>query len=71
MKNKTFENWLDSQEVMQALHISPRTLQTMRTNGALPYSKIGNKIYYKHSDIAQILENNYTTFKTQPHESNQ
>ncbi len=40
------EEWIDSQDVMQALHISPRTLQTLRSNGILPYSRIGNKIYY-------------------------
>jgi hypothetical protein len=38
------EDWIDSQDVMQALHISPRTLQTLRSNGTLPYSRIGNKI---------------------------
>lgn len=26
------EDWLDNQDVMQALHISPRTLQTLRSN---------------------------------------
>lgn len=51
--------WLDSQDIMQTLHISKRTLQTLRTNGTLPYSRIGNKIYYKRSDIETILQNNY------------
>lgn len=27
------DDWIDSQDVMQALHISPRTLQTLRSNG--------------------------------------
>jgi hypothetical protein len=54
------EDWLDSQDVMQALHISPRTLQTLRSNGTLPYSRIGNKIYYLKQDIIKILSDNYT-----------
>jgi len=55
-----FNNWLDKQDVMQILHISSRTLYTLRTNGTLPFSRIGNKLYYKHSDIQQLLKDNYT-----------
>jgi hypothetical protein len=58
-----FEDWIDSQDVMQALHISPRTLQTLRSNGTLPYSRIGNKIYYLRRDITKILSDNYTLNK--------
>jgi len=57
------EDWLDNQNVMQILHISPRTLQTLRTNGLLPFSRIGNKIYYRRSDISRILNNHYTMIK--------
>jgi len=57
------EDWIDSQDVMQALHISPRTLQTLRSNGTLPYSRIGNKIYYLKKDILKILSDNYTMYK--------
>jgi hypothetical protein len=56
----SISDWLDSQDVMQALHISPRTLQTLRSNGTLPYSRIGNKIYYLKQDIIKILSDNYT-----------
>lgn len=57
------EDWIDAQDVMQALHISPRTLQTLRSNGTLPYSRIGNKIYYLRQDIERILKDNYTMYK--------
>lgn len=57
------EEWIDSQDVMHLLHISPRTLQTLRTNGILPFSRIGNKIYYLRRDISQILQDNYTMYK--------
>jgi hypothetical protein len=56
---KLKDNWLDNQEVMQSLHISKRTLQTFRTNGTIPYSKVQGKFYYKVSDIEQILQDNY------------
>ena len=53
------DTWLDNQDVLQALHISKRTLQTFRTNGTIRYSKIQGKFYYKVSDIEQLLQDNY------------
>ena len=56
------EDLLDNQEVMQALHISPRTLQTLRSNGTLPFSRIGNKLFYRKQDINTILSSNYMMY---------
>ncbi len=67
--NTSLEDWIDGQDVMQALHISPRTLQTLRTNGTLPFSRIGNKIYYRRQDIIKILSDNYTMYKIRANES--
>lgn len=57
------ETWIDNQDVMQMLHISQRTLQTLRSNGTIPYSKIKGKFYYKVTDIERILESNYSNPK--------
>lgn len=57
------EDWIDNQDVMHNLHISPRTLQTLRTNGTLPFSRIGNKLYYRKQDIQKILADNYTMYR--------
>ena len=56
-------NCLDNQDVMQKLHISSRTLQTLRTNGTLPFSRIGKKLYYRKNDIQKILSNNFIMYK--------
>lgn len=56
-------NLLDGQDIMQILHISQRTLQTLRSNGTMPYTRIGNKIYYLRSDLEKLLRDNYTMFK--------
>lgn len=61
------EDWIDGQEVMMKLHISPRTLQTLRSNGTIPYTKIGHKIWYLKSDIERILRTNYIMFKLRDH----
>jgi hypothetical protein len=57
------EAWIDGQEVMLSLNISKRTLQTLRDNGTLPYSRINGKFYYKVSDLESLLESNYSHSK--------
>ena len=54
-KGKELESWLDSQDVCSILRISPRTLQTLRTNGRLSYSQIGSKIYYQKDNVTKLI----------------
>ncbi|UFK97700.1 helix-turn-helix domain-containing protein [Kaistella faecalis] len=61
--NQLKEEWIDGQVVMQTLHISVRTLQSLRDNGTLPFSRINGKFYYKVSDIEEMLETNYSRNK--------
>ncbi|WP_129593630.1 helix-turn-helix domain-containing protein [Seramator thermalis] len=61
VENSFLEDWIDGQIVMQTLHVSPRTLQTLRTNGTLPYTKFSNgKIFYLRQDVEKILKQNYS-----------
>jgi hypothetical protein len=52
------KKWLKSYQVKNLLKISPGTLQNLRTNGTLPFTKIGGILYYKQEDIMKILEGN-------------
>lgn len=54
------ESWIDGQDVLMALNISQRTLQSLRDNGTLRFSRINGKFYYKISDLEMLLENNYS-----------
>ncbi|WP_321285805.1 helix-turn-helix domain-containing protein [uncultured Sunxiuqinia sp.] len=56
---KLSETWLDNQEVMELLKISPRTLQNLRDSQSLAFSKVGGKIYYKASDVEDYLKGGY------------
>lgn len=47
--------WMDNTEVCEVLQISPRTLQSYRNEGTLPYSQIGRKCYYKTTDIELLV----------------
>ncbi|MBK6979114.1 MAG: helix-turn-helix domain-containing protein [Cytophagaceae bacterium] len=52
------KKWLKSSEVRKMLSISAGTLQTLRSNGTLPYTKIGGTMYYELKDVESILINN-------------
>lgn len=57
------EIWIGGIEVQSTLFISERTLYRHRKSGRLPYSRVRGKIYYKKSDIRDLLEKNYRTEK--------
>lgn len=48
--------WLKTYEVKQLLDISSGTLQTLRSNGTLPYTRLGGAIYYDYEDIQRLLD---------------
>lgn len=55
---KEAKKYLKSSEVMEMLSISPGTLQNLRINGTLPYSKIGGIILYEEKEIERVMEEN-------------
>jgi len=57
-KNPVIKKWMKSVEVRKLLNISSGTLQTLRINGTLPYTKIGGTNYYNVSDIDTLLSQN-------------
>jgi hypothetical protein len=54
----TPKKYLKSAEVMEMLQVSPGTLQNLRINGTLPYTKIGGIILYEYEEILRILQEN-------------
>lgn len=52
------KKWLKSYEVRKMLGISPGTLQNMRINGTLPFTKMGGILFYDATEIQKILESN-------------
>ena len=57
------EQFMDSQEFMQLMHISKKTCQIWRDTGIIPFSQIGHKIYYKVSDINTMMDKHYISTK--------
>ena len=55
--------WLKSHDVRRLLMLSPGTLQNLRVNVTLPFTKIGGVIFYDYDDIQKMIEEN----KRNPH----
>lgn len=53
------ERYLSGEEVMEYLHISPRTLQTLRDKRMICYTTIGGKILYPEDELIEVLHQNY------------
>ena len=57
------EHYLTGDDVCERLHISKRTLQTLRDEGAIPYTTIGGKILYPESALYETLRKNYRNYR--------
>lgn len=54
-KQQSFEEPLTEKKVLEMLDISPKTLRTYRNEGIIGYSRIGNKFFYRMSDINKMF----------------
>ena len=57
------EHYLQGEDVCKLLHVSKRTLQTLRDEGAIPYTTIGGKILYPESALYETLRKNYRNYR--------
>ena len=53
--------FFDNQEFMKLMNISKRTAQEWRSRNIIKVSQVGNKIYYKLSDVKKLINDNYNT----------
>jgi len=56
--NNHEKKFLRSSEMRKMFNISAGTLQNMRINGTLPYSKVGTTILYDYEVVLAILDKN-------------
>ena len=50
--------WVKSLQAREMLGCSPGTIQTLRLNGTIEFSKVGGTLYYNLDSIRKILESN-------------
>lgn len=53
------EEWIDNYEIMTRYHVSQRTLQSLRSNGKLPYTIFANRCFYRKSDVQTVFRSRY------------
>ena len=58
VRNSQQKKWLKSKEVRELLLCSPGTLQNLRMNGTLEFTKLGGTIYYSYDSVMKRLEEN-------------
>jgi hypothetical protein len=57
------QKWIDNEQACLRLSVSKRTLQSLRDNGILPFTKMGAKVFYKPDDIERMLLLGYKSNK--------
>ena len=57
------EHYLQGEDVCKILHVSKRTLQTLRDERAIPYTCVGGKILYPESALYETLKRNYRDYR--------
>jgi hypothetical protein len=63
--NQQTKKWLKSSEVRKMLGVSPGTLQNLRINRTITFSKVSGIMFYKYDEIISLLERNSTPQKSQ------
>ncbi|MDH6313009.1 thermostable 8-oxoguanine DNA glycosylase [Parabacteroides sp. PFB2-10] len=53
------KRYLTGEEIMEYLHISPRTLQNLRDQRVICFTTIGGKILYPENELEEVLHQNY------------
>lgn len=56
--NPKDKEWLKAYEVRKLLSISNGTLQNMRVNGTIAFTRIGGLTFYRYEDIVKLMEDN-------------
>lgn len=52
------ERYLTGEEILDYLHISPRTLQNLRDNRMICFTTLCGKILYPESELMKVLKEN-------------
>lgn len=56
--NPKDKEWLKAYEVRKLLSISNGTLQKMRAEGSIVFTRIGGLTFYRYEDIVKLMEDN-------------
>jgi hypothetical protein len=49
------KRWLKNADVRKLLNVSLGTLQNLRTNGTLPFTKVGGTTFYRAEEVEKMM----------------
>ena len=52
------KKWLKTRQVCKLLNCSPGTLQNLRLNGTIEYTRVGGTLYHSVDSLNKVLEEN-------------
>lgn len=55
------KKWLKTNQVKEMLSVSSGTLNALRADGIIPFSRVGGSIYYDYSDIIKLMKESKVT----------
>ncbi len=55
LSSEVVEPIYNTEQLMELLKVSRKTLQKWRDTGVIIFSQIGSKCYYRHSDVIAML----------------
>ncbi len=58
-KGNNPDEFVDNNDFLQLMKVSKRTAQSWRDEGKIAFSQIGGKIYYRMTDIHELLKQHY------------
>ncbi len=58
MRDSFQKDWLSTEEVMEMMNVSRRTVQNYRDEGKIPYTQDGRKILYPREGVEKFLRAN-------------
>ena len=61
-KDRRLSKWLNGEDVCELLHISERTLQTLRSLHKIGYAQIGHKFMYRPDEVELVKKQLSTYF---------
>jgi len=62
-QNTFRKDWLSTEEVMDMLQVSRRTVQNYRDEGKIPFARLGRKILYPREGIEDFVRKNMVKVK--------
>lgn len=57
-EEETADGWVDTYEVSTFLHVSEKTLQRLRNEGLVTFSRIRGRIFFRISEVERMVKNN-------------